>query len=41
MKRTTLALATAAALAGFALPASAQISDDTIKIGMITDLSGV
>ncbi|HBI67737.1 MAG TPA: ABC transporter permease [Massilia sp.] len=43
MKRTTLALATAAAFAtaGFALPAHAQISGDTIKIGMITDLSGV
>ena len=41
MKRTTLALATAAAFAGIALPAHAQISDDTIKIGMITDLSGV
>ena len=43
MKRTTLALATAAAFAtaGLALPAHAQISGDTIKIGMITDLSGV
>lgn len=41
MKRTTLALATAAAFAGFAVPASAEISGDTIKIGMITDLSGV
>lgn len=41
MKRTTLALATAAAFAGLAAPVHAQISGDTIKIGMITDLSGV
>lgn len=41
MKRTTLALATAATFAGLAAPAHAQISGDTIKIGMITDLSGV
>jgi branched-chain amino acid transport system substrate-binding protein len=41
MKRTALALAASAALAGFALPAHAQISGDTIKIGLITDLSGV
>lgn len=39
MKRTVLALAGAAALA--AGPTQAQISGDTIKIGMITDLSGV
>jgi branched-chain amino acid transport system substrate-binding protein len=41
MKRTALALAASAALAGFAVPAHAQISGDTIKIGLITDLSGV
>ena len=40
MKRTALALAGAAILAGTS-PAQAQISGDTIKIGMITDLSGV
>jgi branched-chain amino acid transport system substrate-binding protein len=40
MKRTALALAGAAVLAG-ASPVQAQISGDTIKIGMITDLSGV
>lgn len=41
MKRTALALAASAAFAGFAIPAHAQISGDTIKIGLITDLSGV
>jgi branched-chain amino acid transport system substrate-binding protein len=42
MKRNVLALAAAAACAaGFSLPAQAQISGDTIKIGLITDLSGV
>jgi branched-chain amino acid transport system substrate-binding protein len=42
MKRNVLALAAAAACAaGFSLPAHAQISGDTIKIGLITDLSGV
>ncbi|QNA87245.1 ABC transporter substrate-binding protein [Massilia sp. Dwa41.01b] len=41
MKRTALALATAAAFGSLAAPAHAQISGDTIKIGMITDLSGV
>ena len=42
MKRTALALAATAACAiGFSLPAQAQISGDTIKIGFITDLSGV
>ena len=41
MKRTALALAASAAFAGFAVPAHAQISGDTIKIGLITDLSGV
>jgi branched-chain amino acid transport system substrate-binding protein len=38
MKLTAIALAASAALS---LPAQAQISGDTIKIGMITDLSGV
>jgi branched-chain amino acid transport system substrate-binding protein len=42
MKRKVLALAAAAAcVAGFSLPAQAQISGDTIKIGLLTDLSGV
>jgi branched-chain amino acid transport system substrate-binding protein len=42
MKRTALAIAATAACAiGFSLPAQAQVSGDTIKIGMITDLSGV
>ena len=41
MKRTALALAASAAFAGLAIPAHAQISGDTIKIGLITDLSGV
>jgi branched-chain amino acid transport system substrate-binding protein len=42
MKRSLLALA-ALALADFALgagPAAAQISDDVVKIGVLTDLSG-
>jgi branched-chain amino acid transport system substrate-binding protein len=41
MKRTALALAASAALTGFMAPAHAQISGDTIKIGLLTDLSGV
>ena len=42
MKRTVLAIAATAACAiGFSLPAQAQVSGNTIKIGMITDLSGV
>jgi branched-chain amino acid transport system substrate-binding protein len=42
MKRNVLALAAATACAaGLTLPAHAQISGDTIKIGLITDLSGV
>jgi branched-chain amino acid transport system substrate-binding protein len=41
MKRTALALAASAAFLGFMAPASAQISGDTIKIGLLTDLSGV
>jgi len=40
MKLRALALALAAS-AGFSLPAHAQISGDVIKIGFITDLSGV
>ncbi len=42
MKRKAIAIAVAAAGAiGLSLPAQAQISGDTIKIGLITDLSGV
>jgi branched-chain amino acid transport system substrate-binding protein len=41
IRRGTAALAVAAACAGLALPAQAQISGNTIKIGLITDLSGV
>jgi branched-chain amino acid transport system substrate-binding protein len=41
MKRTALALAACAALSGVMAPAHAQISGDTIKIGLLTDLSGV
>ncbi|RJG03067.1 ABC transporter substrate-binding protein [Noviherbaspirillum sedimenti] len=41
-KRKAVALAVAASTAiGAAAPASAQISGDTVKIGMITDMSGV
>lgn len=39
MKRTALALAAAAAFV--TMPAQAQISGDVVKIGFITDLSGV
>ncbi|MDQ1920781.1 ABC transporter substrate-binding protein [Massilia pseudoviolaceinigra] len=41
MKRNIIALAASAACLGFALPAQAQVSNDTIKIGMLTDVSGV
>ena len=42
MKRSVLAIAATAACAiGFSLPAVAQVSGNTIKIGLITDLSGV
>jgi branched-chain amino acid transport system substrate-binding protein len=41
MKRTALAIAATACAIGFSLPAQAQVSGDTIKIGLITDLSGV
>ncbi|MCC2954946.1 ABC transporter substrate-binding protein [Massilia sp. IC2-477] len=40
MKPTVIALALASSL-GLSLPAQAQISGDVIKIGFITDLSGV
>ncbi len=41
MKKQALSVAVASALAFTALPASAQVSNDTIKIGFITDMSGV
>lgn len=41
MKRTAIALASMFACLGFSLPAQAQISGDVVKIGFITDLSGV
>jgi branched-chain amino acid transport system substrate-binding protein len=42
MKLKAMALAVTAAAAAFATaPASAQISGDVIKIGFITDMSGV
>src|SRR5437763_13709688 len=43
MKRTAIATAIAAlaAAACLSIPAQAQVSGDTIKIGLITDLSGV
>jgi branched-chain amino acid transport system substrate-binding protein len=42
MKRTAIAIAASAACAmGISFSAQAQISGDTIKIGMITDMSGV
>jgi branched-chain amino acid transport system substrate-binding protein len=40
LKALTLAVSAAAAM-GFGAPASAQISGDVIKIGLITDMSGV
>ncbi|HEY8100553.1 MAG TPA: ABC transporter substrate-binding protein [Burkholderiaceae bacterium] len=40
LKAMTLAVS-AAAVMGFTVPASAQISGDVIKIGLITDMSGV
>ncbi|TCS32576.1 hypothetical protein EDC30_12216, partial [Paucimonas lemoignei] len=40
-KLNAIALATATALMGFAGSASAQISGDVVKIGLITDMSGV
>jgi branched-chain amino acid transport system substrate-binding protein len=41
MKRKAIALATAAIAAGLAMSAQAQMSNDTIKIGFLTDMSGV
>jgi branched-chain amino acid transport system substrate-binding protein len=41
MKRTKIAIAAAACVVGFSFPVLAQVSGDTIKIGMITDMSGV
>ena len=42
MKRKAIAIAAAATCAiGFSLPAAAQVSGDTIKIGLLTDMSGV
>ena len=42
MKRKAIAIAAAATCAiGFSLPAAAQVSGDTIKIGLMTDMSGV
>jgi branched-chain amino acid transport system substrate-binding protein len=41
MKRKVIALAIAASAAGLAMTAHAQMSKDTIKIGFLTDMSGV
>jgi len=41
LKAMSLAVSTAAAAFAFAAPASAQVSGDVIKIGFITDISGV
>ena len=41
LKPTLLAAAAALAIAGLAAPAQAQISGDVIRIGFITDLSGL
>ncbi len=41
LKAMSLAVSAAAAAFSFAAPASAQISGDVIKIGFITDISGV
>jgi branched-chain amino acid transport system substrate-binding protein len=41
MKRHTLAVAAAACAVALSAPASAQVSGDIIKIGLLTDLSGV
>ena len=40
LKTIALAVSTVAAV-GFAAPASAQISGDVIRIGIITDMSGL
>ncbi|MEG2031104.1 MAG: ABC transporter substrate-binding protein, partial [Janthinobacterium sp.] len=41
MKRNAIAIATATLALGFAATAHAQVSGDTIKIGFISDMSGV
>lgn len=41
IKRSTLAVAAACAMAGYATLAQAQISNNVVKIGMLTDMSGV
>jgi branched-chain amino acid transport system substrate-binding protein len=41
MKRKAIALAAAACAIGLSVPAQAQISGNTIKIGFLTDMSGV
>ncbi|MDY7577243.1 ABC transporter substrate-binding protein [Herbaspirillum sp. RTI4] len=41
LNKMAFAIATAVAAAAFAAPVSAQISGDVIKIGFITDISGV
>ncbi len=41
MKLKHLAAATAAALAALAGPASAQVSDDVVRIGVLNDMSGL
>ena len=38
---TALAASIAAALTAVAAPASAQVSDNAVRIGVLTDLSGV
>ena len=40
-KLKVASLAVSAALAGLALNANAQVSGDTVKIGFITDISGL
>jgi branched-chain amino acid transport system substrate-binding protein len=39
-RKTALAIACSAALAGMSAPAAAQISDNVVKIGILTDMSG-
>ena len=41
LKKQALSVAVASALTFAAVPASAQVSNDTIRIGFITDMSGV
>ena len=40
LRKTALAAACCSALVGMAAPAAAQISDNVVKIGVLTDLSG-